>query len=153
MGNVTFCDRAVVEDRLFKYAVIAARYEGQWIFCRHRERTTWEIPGGHREPGETLEQTARRELFEETGALEAVLTPLSAYRVDDYGMLFFAEVTKLGPLSMDYEIGEIRLRDTLPEDLTYPGIQPALFQKVLALYRSKQLVTDPHVEEIFEKSL
>ena len=130
MKSVTFCDRAAVEDRLFKYAVIAARYRGQWIFCRHRERGTWEIPGGHREIGETLEQTARRELFEETGALEAALTPVSAYRVDDYGMLFFAEVTKLGPLSPDFEIGEIAFGSALPPSLTYPGIQPALFRHV-----------------------
>ena len=130
MKNVSFCDRATVEDELFKYAVIAARYEGKWIFCRHRERDTWEIPGGHREPGETLEQTARRELFEETGALEAALTPVSAYLVDDYGMLFFAEVTKLGPLNANFEIGEISFGTVLPDALTYPGIQPALFWRV-----------------------
>ena len=130
MDTVTFCDRTAAEDRLFKYAVIAARYQGQWIFCRHRERDTWELPGGHREAGETLEQTARRELFEETGALEAVITPVSAYRVDDYGMLFFAEVTELGHLCREYEIGEISLGTVLPPSLTYPGIQPALFRKV-----------------------
>lgn len=28
----------------------------------------WDIPGGHREPGETPMQTAAREVFEETGA-------------------------------------------------------------------------------------
>lgn len=130
MENVTFCDRTAVEDRLFKYAVIAARYKGQWIFCRHWKRDTWEIPGGHIEPGETLEQAARRELYEETGALEAAIVPVSAYKVDDYGMLFFAEVEKLGPLNMDYEIGEISFGTVLPEALTYPGIQPALFRHV-----------------------
>lgn len=130
MENVAFCDRAEIEDRLFKYAVLAARYKGQWIFCRHWKRDTWEIPGGHREAGETLEQAARRELFEETGALEAVITPVSAYKVDDYGMLFFAEVTELGPLSRDFEIGEISFGAALPDKLTYPDIQPALFQKV-----------------------
>lgn len=130
MEKVTFSDRAKVEDGLFRYAVIAARYEGKWIFCRHWKRDTWEIPGGHREPGETLEQTARRELFEETGALEATITPVSAYQVDDYGMLFFAEVTKLGPLSPDFEIGETCFDTALPERLTYPGIQPALFRYV-----------------------
>ena len=28
---------------------------GKWVFCRHKERNTWEIPGGHREMGEAIE--------------------------------------------------------------------------------------------------
>ena len=45
--DVRFYDKA--EDALLKFAVIAARSEGKWVFCRHKERTTLEIPGGHRE--------------------------------------------------------------------------------------------------------
>ena len=56
-----------IDDSLLRFAVIAARYEDHWVFCRHKERTTWEIPGGHRECGESIETAARRELFEETG--------------------------------------------------------------------------------------
>ncbi|MGH3359221.1 MAG: NUDIX hydrolase [Nocardioidaceae bacterium] len=39
---------------------------------REPEAGRWTIPGGHVEPGETLEQAARREVFEETG-LEIVV--------------------------------------------------------------------------------
>jgi len=35
------------------YAVIIALHEGKLLWCRHRDRDTWEIPGGHIEPGET----------------------------------------------------------------------------------------------------
>ena len=76
MKQVTFCGFDQVDDGKLKYAVIAARYEGKWVFCRHRERDTWEIPGGHREPGEDIADTARRELWEETGVKNArLITP------------------------------------------------------------------------------
>lgn len=31
------------------------------ILCKHRERTTFESPGGWREPGETISDAAKRE--------------------------------------------------------------------------------------------
>ena len=40
--------------------------------------------------------------------------------------MFRAEITKLGPLP-ESEIGETRLFETVPENLTYPHIAPALF--------------------------
>lgn len=70
MITVTFHDPSKITDNLLKFAVIAARYNGKWIFCRHKQRDTWEIPGGHREPGENIAETAKRELHEETGAVE-----------------------------------------------------------------------------------
>ena len=43
MVDVKFYDKA--EDSLLKFAVIVARAEGKWIFCKHRQRDTYEIPG------------------------------------------------------------------------------------------------------------
>lgn len=56
---VKFYDQ--VEDEKLKFAVIAARAEGKWVFCKHKARTTFEMPGGHREPGEPILDTARRD--------------------------------------------------------------------------------------------
>ena len=56
-----------VEDEKLRFAVIIAHSGPDLLFCRHRDRDTYEMPGGHREPGESIEACARRELEEETG--------------------------------------------------------------------------------------
>lgn len=137
MGNdeikIEFYEISTIEDHLLKFAVIAARYRGQWIFCRHRERSTWEVPGGHREEGEEILQTARRELYEETGAEDFTLRPVCVYAVcqkdKSYGALYAAEVETLGELP-ELEIECIQMVDDLPAELTYPQIQPLLFERV-----------------------
>lgn len=134
MPNVEFYGLNDIADGLLKFAVIVAKYNGRWIFCRHKQRTTWEIPGGHRESGENILDTAKRELYEETGAVKYDIKPLCVYSVSKngkitYGLLCFANVMTLGKLSPEMEIGEIRLFDAIPENLTYPAIQPYLFEK------------------------
>lgn len=121
-------------DNNLKFVVILARYCGQWIFVRHKDRITWEIPGGHIEPYEDVDSAAKRELYEETGALEYRLEPICDYSVEkdqerSFGRLFFAEVNRLGDL--EYEIDEISLCDELPDQLTYSRIQPYLYEQVI----------------------
>ena len=40
MLTVTFHKQQEIDDSLLKYAVIAARYQGRWLFSRHKDRTT-----------------------------------------------------------------------------------------------------------------
>lgn len=131
--QVKFYD--TVDDKLFKYAVIAARHDGKWVFCKHKKRSTYECPGGHREPGEAIEETARRELWEETGAVKFDITPVCAYSFSDYGMLYFAEIYEFGEMP-ELEIERIELFDSLPDNWTYPLIQPKLIDKVCEFLNS-----------------
>ena len=52
MTKVNFYDS--INDSMLKFAVIIARHNGKWVFCKHKERNTWEAPGGHREDGEDI---------------------------------------------------------------------------------------------------
>ena len=58
--KVQFYDK--VDDKLLKFAVIISKSNGKWVFCKHKERDTFEVPGGHREFGENIIETAKREL-------------------------------------------------------------------------------------------
>ena len=123
-----------VDDALLQFAVIVSTYQGKWVFCRHKARATWECPGGHREKGESIEQAACHELWEETGATEFFFTEVTPYSVKDgasetFGMLYYAEITALDPLPA-FEIEQLSFFDTLPSCWTYPHIQPYLLKRV-----------------------
>ena len=137
MKQVAFYKKA--DDELLQFAVIAAKYQGRWVLCKHKERTTWEFPGGHREAGETIEAAAVRELYEETGAAEYRMVPVSVYSVTDqaqsgekqaesFGMLFSAEISRFDQLPPVFEMEKIECFENPPDNWTYPEIQPLLFQ-------------------------
>ncbi|MDN3359264.1 NUDIX domain-containing protein [Actinomadura sp. DC4] len=67
-------------------AAILPVYDGRVILVRHFRHSTrrwhWEIPRGFSEPGESLEETARRELEEELKVTAVDLRPLGLIHVD-----------------------------------------------------------------------
>lgn len=128
-----------VDDSLLKFAVIISKSFGKWVFCKHKERNTYEVPGGHRENGEKILDTAKRELYEETGAVEFEIKPVCVYSVigknrvnktgeETYGMLYFADITRFDK-ELHSEMEKVELFDGMPEDWTYPLIQPLLIDE------------------------
>ncbi len=137
MVEVRFYDKA--DDSLLKFAVIITKTEGRWVFCKHKDRDTYEVPGGHREPGEVIYETARRELCEETGAIDFSMVPVCVYSVtapdnfdgvETFGMLFYADVSSFEP-ELHSEIERIEITDELPSAWTYPLIQPKLLEEAM----------------------
>lgn len=128
-----------VDDSLLKFAVIIAKTNGKWVFCKHRDRDTYEVPGGHREDGEEILVTAKRELKEETGAVVFDIKPICVYSVkgktrvnenlgdETFGMLYFADIVSFEALHS--EIEKILITDELVDNWTYPLIQPKLIEE------------------------
>ena len=141
MLEVKFYD--TVDDSLLKFAVIISQSNGKWVFCKHKERDTYEAPGGHREIGEDIWETAKRELQEETGAIHFDIKPICVYSVtgknsvnetgeETFGLLCLAEITEFAG-KLESEIEKVELMNELPENWTYPMIQPKLIEKYLQI--------------------
>ena len=133
MLKVNFYEQA--DDALLKFAVIVSQHNGKWVLCKHKERYTYECPGGHREENEAIEQTAKRELWEETGAKDYMLKRVCIYSVLDdnaetFGALYYADIFSFEELPK-LEIERIEFFDDLPTSWTYPEIQPLLLEKVM----------------------
>lgn len=137
MLEVKFYD--AVDDALLKFAVIISQSNGKWVLCKHKERDTYEVPGGHREAGEDILETAKRELQEETGAVKFDIEPICVYSVtgktsvndtgeESFGMLCFAEIMEFSG-KLESEIEKVELMDEFPEKWTYPLIQPKLIEE------------------------
>lgn len=136
--EVKFYDN--VEDDKLKFAVIISKSHGKWVFCKHKDRNTYEVPGGHRDAGEDIYQTAKRELQEETGAIDFELKPICVYSVvgntrvnenlkeETFGMLYFANIFSFEE-ELHHEMESILITETLPKAWTYPLIQPKLIKK------------------------
>ena len=139
--EVKFYD--TVDDSLLKFVVIISQSNGKWVLCKHKERDTYEVPGGHREAGENILETAKRELQEETGAVKFEIKPICVYSVtgktrvnetgeETFGLLCFAEITEFAK-ELHSEMEKVILVDELPENWTDPLIYPKLIEKYLQM--------------------
>lgn len=123
-----------ISDEQLIIAMIVAKYKGENVYVRHKARTTFEIPGGHREPNETIEDCAKRELMEETGATKFTIKPLFVLGVEkegleDYGQVFIAEIEEFSD-KLEYEMVEVVFLDGSPQYNTYPSIQKIISKEI-----------------------
>ncbi|WP_205603831.1 NUDIX hydrolase [Bacillus mesophilus] len=111
---------------------IIRNHEGHLLLEYRNDTNDWGIPGGYMEPGETFEETIRRELIEELSITVTSLNFLNIYSGKDYfheypngdkvySIMAMFEATIHHDIKTDHkEIGRVNYFsfDYLPKDLT-----------------------------------
>lgn len=109
---------------------------GKFLVLLQRGSHTWSIPKGHREPGETPQQTAMREVWEETGLAVSLCAdfgvevqyPLPAVPGSQKTVVLFLAVDTDGELTLrEEEICEARwVTAGEAKQLLHPAYTPAI---------------------------
>ena len=94
-------------DQAPEHVLVVCRYKNHWLLTNHKKRGL-EFPGGKIEIGETAEEAAHREVFEETGAEIKHLILIGQYQVAGDGWSFvknvyFAEIKGLNEREHHFE--------------------------------------------------
>ena len=130
MLEVKLYDLGYCDEKEYTRVVCVCKYHDKYVFSYNKKRTGWEIPGGHIEEGETWEEAAKREMYEETGATKIKVTPVCIYKISTFGLLCFCEILKMEELPKEYEMSKIMLSEKLPLNLTYPDTFKLYFKTV-----------------------
>ena len=130
MLEVKLYDLGYCDEKEYTRVVCVSKYKDKYVFSYNKKREGWEIPGGHIEEGETWQEAAKREMYEETGATKINVTPISVYKISTYALLCYCEIEELEELP-NYEMEEILFSKELPENLSFPDSHKLFFDTVI----------------------
>ena len=105
-------------------SIVFTFYEGKYVMTYHPKRKGWEFPAGRREENETAVECAKRETFEETGAILSEAIPLGYYLVSKHNnvfktAIFMSDVDKFEPKPHWSETDLVKLFEELPKNISY----------------------------------
>ena len=130
-GECVVRTKPLGEMKAYKYTVIFSKYKGKWLYCKHINRDVYETAGGKIDEGETPLEGAKRELYEETGAVKFDIKPAFDYSVHlphayANGIVYLAEIYELSDLP-ENDMAEVKTFDTVPDRMRFPQILPVLY--------------------------
>ncbi|MDQ0352944.1 8-oxo-dGTP diphosphatase [Alkalibacillus filiformis] len=104
-----------------KHVWVITKHKGQWLLTKHKNRGI-EFPGGKVEQGESADQAAIREVYEETGGIVKELQFVGQYYVDGKGgdivkNVYFAQIDELEERPHYYETEGPILLDDIPKNV------------------------------------
>lgn len=111
--------------------------DGKYLLCRRAippRPGTWTLPAGFMEAGETTEEAALREVWEETGVRADIFAPYSVFsvpRISEVYIIFRATVTEetgqFGAETLEYRFFE-------PADIPWDAIYYPAIRQILERY-------------------
>lgn len=96
-----------IPNRLILKAHAVCFWKGKILLVNHPEWNVWSIPGGTRELGESIEQTLKREIAEETNCKVLKYKPICCEKIVSpngeihYRVKYFCQVKPLGEFKTD----------------------------------------------------
>lgn len=114
----------------FDYVLSVLLYENKFVMVKNKNRK-WEFTGGKRIENETIIEAAKRESWEESGAIIEKIKLLGYYRLRDNKnvVVTLADVVYFEDMPCGYEIETRKLVNHLPEDSEL-SFDDGIYQKI-----------------------
>jgi 8-oxo-dGTP diphosphatase len=128
MGNIRVVLDETVPIEEFDAVVVVLFSSDRLVLVKNHQRG-WEFPGGHRESGESYEDVAVREAFEEAGARIKDVTFLGHYGTNNgqTTVITCADLLSLKDLTEERTATPVGIFDKLPFDLSFTDGREQLF--------------------------